>query len=75
VGAFHAHSLGQLSDFPVAQEELLLQVSALELLARLSQWQRKEILLHQGLIEAGLDRKLALDLLEADFLTGAEHEG
>ena len=51
MSALHAHSLGQLPDLAVTQEELLLQVGALELLAGLAQRQREQVLLHQRLIE------------------------
>ena len=39
VGAFHADALGELSDFTVAEQQLLLQISALELLTSLAQRQ------------------------------------
>src|SRR6266478_6738499 len=66
VRALHADALGELPDLAVAQQQLLLQVGALELLARLAQRQRQQVLFHQGLIRWGLHRELALDLLQAD---------
>src|SRR5271156_5646132 len=72
--ALHADPLGQLADLAVAQQELLLQISALELLARLAQRQRQEVLLDQRLIDRHFDRELALDLLEPNFLTRAEYQ-
>ena len=66
--------LGELPDLAVAQQQLLLQIGALELLARLAQRQRQQILLHQRLIERRLHGELALDLLQADLLAGPEHE-
>ena len=74
MGAFHAHPLGQLAHLAVAEKQLLLQIGALELLAGLAQRQCQQVLLHQRLIESGLDRELALDLLEPDLLARAEHE-
>ena len=55
-------------DLAAAQKQLLLQVGALELLARLAQRQRQQVLLDQRLIRRGLHRQLALDLLEPDLL-------
>src|SRR4051812_39898324 len=68
VGAFHAYALGELADLAVAQHELLLQISALELLACFAQRQRKQILLDQRLVRRRLHGELALDLLELDLL-------
>src|SRR5947207_13423392 len=67
VRALHADALGELSHLAVTQQQLLLQVGALELLARLAQRQRQQVLLHQRLIRRGLHRELALDLLQADL--------
>jgi len=72
--ALHAHSLGQLTYLAVAQEQLLLQIGTLELLARFAQRQGEQVLLHQRLVDARLHGQLALDLVEADLLAGAEHE-
>src|SRR5262249_25149528 len=68
VRALHADSLGELPDFTVTKEELLLQVGTLELLAGLAQRQRQKILFYKGLSGRRLDRELALDLLQANFL-------
>src|SRR2546430_7696302 len=53
VRALHADALGELSHLAVAEQQLLLQVGALELLARLAQRQRQQVLLHQRLIRRG----------------------
>src|SRR5207302_7624265 len=66
VGALHADALGELPHLAVAQQQLLLQIGPLELLARLAQRQRQKILLHQRLIRRRLHRELALDLIEPD---------
>ena len=53
VRAFHADALGQLSHLAVAQLQLLLQIGPLEMLARLAQRQRQQVLLDQRLIGRG----------------------
>ena len=72
--AFHPHPLGELSHLAVAQQQLLLQVGALELLTRLAQRQRQQILLHQRLIGWSLHGELTLDLLEANLLRTAVNQ-
>src|SRR4030081_1796734 len=75
VRALHADALGELSHLAVTQQQLLLQVGALELLARFAQRQRQQILLHQRLIGRGLHRELALDFLQTDlFRTAMEQQ-
>src|SRR5947208_14631267 len=59
VRALHADALGDLSTLAVTQQQLLLQVGPLELLARLAQRQRQQVLLHERLIRRGLHRELA----------------
>src|SRR3974390_2011232 len=68
VRAFHADALGELADLAVAQQQLLLQVGALEVRARLAQRQRQQVLLDQRLVARQLRGELALDLLEPDLL-------
>src|ERR1700685_4212605 len=68
VRALHADALGELSHLAVAQEQLLLQVGTLELLARLAQRQSQEVLLDQRFIRRSLHGQLPLDLLETDLL-------
>jgi hypothetical protein len=46
VRALHADTLRQLPDFTVTQQQLLLQIGALELLTRLAQRQGEQVLLH-----------------------------
>src|SRR6266513_4800408 len=71
VRALHADALGELPHLAVTQQQLLLQVGALELLARFAQRQRQQVLLHQRLIRRGLHRELALDFLQADLFRAA----
>ena len=68
VRALHVHALGEQPDLAVAQHQLLLQVGALELLARLAQRQRQQIVLDQRLIGRRLRRQFALDFLQPDLL-------
>ena len=69
--ALHADALGELPDLAVAEQQLLLQVATFELLARLAQRQRQQVLLVERLVGAQLAGELALDLLEADLLGAA----
>src|ERR1700728_1259545 len=66
--ALHADTLRKLTHLAVAQQQLLLQIGALELLARFAQRQCQKILLHQWLNRWRLNGELALDLLETDLL-------
>src|SRR5437773_12552331 len=61
VRALHADALGELPHLAVTQQQLLLQVGALELLARFAQRQRQQVLLHQRFVRRGLHRELAPD--------------
>src|SRR5690606_32781113 len=72
--SLHADTLRQLSDLAIAQDQLLLQVGALEMLARFSQGQRQQILLHQGLIGRRVSGELALDLVQLDFFFAAQDQ-
>src|SRR5262249_31768130 len=74
VRALHADALGELAHLAAAQEQLLLQVGALELLACLAQRQGEQVLLDERLVGRGLHGELALDLLEADLLGAAVQE-
>ena len=53
---------------PLHSMQLLLQVGALEVLARLAQRQRQQIVLDQRFVGRRLRRQLALDFLESDLL-------
>ena len=74
VRAFHAHALGELPHLAVAQQQLLLQIGALELLAGLAQRQREQVLLDQRLDTRRLGRELPFDFLEPDLLAAALQE-
>src|SRR6187455_3399148 len=71
VSALHANALGELPDLAIAQQQLLLQIGALELFARFAQRQREQVLLHQRFDARCLRGELALDFLEADFFAAA----
>src|SRR5687768_2168262 len=60
VRPLHADALGQLPDLAVAQDQLLLQVRALEMLACFAQRQRQQVLLHQRLVGRCVRSELAL---------------
>ena len=66
--------LASWPDLAAAERELLGEVGALELLARLAQRQRQQVLLHQRLLRARRRRQFLLHLGEADFLGPAGGE-
>ena len=68
MGALHAHALGKLADLPMAEYQLLLQISALEVLTRLAQTECEQILFHQGFGGRRDRYQFALDILEPDLL-------
>src|SRR5690606_7065736 len=74
VSALHADALGQLANFAVTQNQLLLQVSTLEMLARLAKRQGQQILFDQRLIGRRVSGELALDLVEANFFFATENQ-
>ena len=72
--ALHADALGELAHLALAEQQLLLQVGALEVLARLAQAERQQVLLDEGLARRHRLGDLALDLLERDLLGAAALE-
>ncbi len=74
MGALHADALGQLPDLALAELQLLLQVGPLELLARLAQRQRHQVLAEQPFVRRQLLAERLLDFLEADLLFAAHDQ-
>ena len=72
--SFHADALCQLPDLAVAEYELLLQISSLELLACFSQWQRQQVLFYERLISARAFVDLVLDLGQENLTTAREQQ-
>ncbi len=67
----HAHAFRQLTHFTVAQYELLLQVGAFELLARLAQRQGQQILLDEWFIKGSSCIDLSFDFVQRDVLAAS----
>ena len=66
--------LASRPDLAVAEHELLQQVGPLELLARLAERQRQQVLLDQRLVRRLLGDEVLLDLVEADLLGPADDQ-
>ena len=74
VRALHADALRELPDLAAAEQQLLLQIRALEMLARLAQRHREQVLLDERLAIGRVGRELRLDFGERNLLRAAEDQ-
>jgi len=66
--ALHANALRQLANFAIAQDELLLQISAFELFPCLSQRERQQILFNEWLVGNRRTADFPFNFIKRHFL-------